>query len=324
MMRKWLMIDVWGSFICRHWPAVSAAIGLGLLHSCCSLLLPLLIGEFLQLQFHQPSSRQAIGQWLGIGHAASIAHLMYWFVAAIAVRFITASLGTWLKSLLAFRFAKNIQWQHVQQQAATAAKKKNTVQQEPSALQQWMQKGILDVPVHLCYLCLLLILLHQLHQALFFTALIALLALAILVVLLTRMQQPAYVHKRNMQSRYNKLLQQKESSDLQMQQVKSWHTLFTAYATYQGWQGVQKALRQQTLYLVLLLLMLAIVTVPLLQQTESAVFILFWLLLMNGVTPIRGLLQVPAVWAKARVAMVKYQAKEKLIEEPILPAVVTL
>lgn len=327
MSNEWLLSGLWVSYIRRHAAAVSLLTGLGLLHSCCSLLLPLFVGEFLLLQFNQSSSRQTIWHWLGLGHTSNIQHFLLLFSALVAFRIALEIAEGWLKNTLGFQFAQSLSCQRALalRQLETVRKKDlNSLHQENNTLKQWMQKGILDVPKHVGYFILLLILLHQLHATLFYVTAIVLAVISVVAVIMAWAQQPAFLQKRRMQVKFNNALHNMATKNCEPITFHYRQPLLIAVSKYQCWQAIQKSLRQHTLYMVILMLMIFMVYGPVSNTYDSGTFIVFWLVLLTGVSPIRGLLELPAIWSKARIASSKFLHTKKDGLQPILPEVVTL
>jgi ABC-type multidrug transport system fused ATPase/permease subunit len=326
MKKQWFLFELWGWFVRRYAAAICLLIALGLLQGCCSLLLPLYLGEFLFLHFKEDSSRQAIWQWLGLGHTASISQFLLLFFGLIVLRILLTICADWLRNMLGFRFAQWLICDHARQlsvQVSGRKRKLAELKQQRTTLKQWMQKGILDVPMHSGFFVLLIVLLHQLHAGLLYVSLAAISGIAVLAIAMAAAQRPAFMHKRTMQSKLNKELALVLTSNNAAAPLSHWKSLLRAMARYQWWQASQRALRQHTLYLVLGVLMTFMVFSASTYSYDAGTFIIFWLVLLTGITPIRGLLQLPALWSKARVASRYLSQKTKEVPS-ILPVVVTL
>ncbi len=282
-----LLLPVWWPFARQHLGRLALILLAGLLANIGSLLLPLGIGEFLQLHYAQAGAKGRILQLLGLPGASSMQQLLLAFAAVWGLRLLASWLEKWQKDWLGQLMLADLK-QRLQPVPGT--KLARASQRDLSPLRRLLFKGVLDAFKHLSFLLMLVVLLYRIQPVLCMATLGMCVAGALVSVGLARYQRPVL-------QRYRQLQRQAATTGADAQPALAWQRTGSRQAC---WQALLKVHNAQWLYAMVGMLLLLIWWLQ--WPIPAASLVTFYLLLLAAVPSLRGLLGLPAIWMKARMS----------------------
>ncbi|MCU0333443.1 MAG: hypothetical protein MUF62_00180 [Chitinophagaceae bacterium] len=282
-----LLLPVWWPFAWQHAGRLTLILSTGLLANIGSVLLPLGIGEFLQLHYAQAGAKGRILQLLGLPGASSMHQLLLAFAAVWCLRMLASWLEKWQKDWMGQLMLADLK-QRLQPAGSTRAARAS--QRDLSPLRRLLFKGVLDAFKHLSFLLMLVAMLFRIQPALCLATLGMCIAGALVSVGLARCQRSAL-------QQYRQLQRDAGSLDAGTQQALAYQRAGRLQAK---WQALLKVHNAQWLYAMVGMLLLLVWWLQ--WPVPAASLVTFYLLLLAAVPSLRGLLGLPAIWMKARLS----------------------
>jgi ABC-type multidrug transport system fused ATPase/permease subunit len=194
-------------FVAHHWRGMLAMVCLGFANSCCTLLVPLSIGHYMDLLLDTHTGKgRALGM-VGIHLPNSMAVFFAFWVGLLLVKLATAWGGRYWADCYADRYVMGLRQQLFDHHLATKtmgrpidAKALTAYSQDMKVQQQWLVKGVVGLAKDLLFLALALCLLFALQPTLSGIILLFLPIFYWLHAWLNRRLKPAFELRRRQQA----------------------------------------------------------------------------------------------------------------------------
>ncbi len=316
---------------------IMALILLGLINSCCTLLVPLSLGHYMDVLFNTNTGKGQVLTLLGIHLPPRLNVFFMFFTALLLLRFAAGWAEKYLSACLGDLYVAKLReqlFQYHQQQLSqgitVSASAMLLYSNEMQPQHQMLVKGVAGFIRDLLFLVMALILLMLLHPLLTGLIVFLLPLFFLLHHFGNRRLKPSYTEKRKQQARLyrfiNRLQQtasDKKTADASFSQFsnKSNH-LLKANRQYNKLDTLLRVITPLLLYAMLGCLLAVVAWWPAEYELTSGILIVYILLLMLIFPAIRNIIKVGAIWMKAGVSGKKFisfqetptQKKQKIAE----------
>jgi ABC-type multidrug transport system fused ATPase/permease subunit len=314
----------------RHllWPflrqqryVVLGMILLGLVNSCCTLLVPLSLGHYMDVLFSTQTGKGQTLALLGIHLPPKLVAFFIFFAGLLVLRFVASWAEKYVSTCLGDVFVAGLRErlfkQHRQQLAqgtAISAAAMLLYSNDMQTQHQMLVKGVSGFIRDLLFLVMALCLLLLLHPLLTGLVLFFLPFFFLLHRIGNRRLKPYYTEKRKRQARMyrcaGQLLQpeaDKTSEPIPVSQfAKKNRTLLTANRQFNRLDALLRVLPPLLLYTMLGCLLAVVTWWPAEYELSSSTLITYVLLLMLIFPAIRNIIKVEGTWMKAGVSGKKF------------------
>jgi ABC-type multidrug transport system fused ATPase/permease subunit len=306
-------------FLTRHWRGITGVVALGFVHSCCTLLIPLSIGRYMDLLFEVETNKGKALALVGIRLPNSLMAFFIFFGLLLLAKLLTGWAGQYLANCHADRYVSQLRLQLFSRHLAARAAGDPVV---PAALtayssdmqtqQRWLVKGVIGLAKNLLFLLVALYILFVLQPILSGIVLLLLPLVIWLHVILNQRLKPKFKQRRRRQAALfgfvsaqllGETIPEKNANGLLEQKSLQWQQ---AGKGYHKNASLLHYLPPLSLYLMLGLLLLVMALTPnglLLNSSDTLTYVL---LLMMVMPAFRSIVGVQKTWMQAGVSAQKF------------------
>ncbi len=314
------------SFLSRHFAVYkfhfAAVVFWGLIHSCSSFFLTLIIGDFFMLQFDTGSSKGKLLAWLGITLSTTVSFFLL-FALLLLVKFTSSYFEKYLSTKEGELFVKNIRQKLFEaQMGASPAMFANRTygkyllrySNDMKAVQNYLSRGVLGGIKDFVFVLLALLILLKISMPLTFVLIALLLATAVLSKLLWARQKKYVISSRDKRSgllafvtrsfgRFAALQRDGKEREVVERFYQRSDGLYTANLENGKVESVLQSVIPVLQFSIIGIVLLLMATGRVQVNAADGLIIILMLMLMQGA--LRRLLRVPGILNRGRISLDK-------------------
>jgi ABC-type multidrug transport system fused ATPase/permease subunit len=303
-------------FVSKNKPIIAVALFAAFLSSLCSVLLPLSIGSFYQIAFHETSGKNELLEKFGVS-MDSLASF-FWFFAALTL---LKGILTWVEHIsmriLEERITHDVRNRlfHAQMNhdfdafhTRSAGKYLARYSSDMLAIQQFVSKGIIKPIADGVFLIAAFLLLFQLNASLSKALLIVFTAGSLLMILVSSLQKKPNEIRRSARSSMLGFIEQRlhaistikvfnRAHPEELKFAKRNKKLYDSSIRFQLYNGLNKALPQLIFFTAIGILLFLSIQTDYKESASSSSVLIFILILLYLQSVYKRLLRVPSIQA---------------------------
>lgn len=312
-------------------PALSLYIFIGLIQSCATFLVTVSIGEFFTIHFHSGSSKGRLLQLFGIK-----LHTLYTFFLLFIILLLIKTIFQFLERRISYQqgelyakhirekiFTKQISWSKEKFQERHFGKYLLRYTNDMKSMQNYLTQGIMGGIKDGCFVLMGFVLLWMIHQRLAIYLLIMAVIIMTVIFIISKLQKKLISNSRNERSKLlafvtksfqrHRTIKERSAEEVTEQRFSRMSDLlYTANMYNNKFDSMLQALLPLLQYLMIgVLLWLMTLSSSSIGSNDALVFILITLLMIS---PMKRLLKVPAVINKGKISLGKIN---EIINPPI-------
>jgi ATP-binding cassette, subfamily B, multidrug efflux pump len=304
-------------FVQQHRRGIATIVLLGFANSCCTLLVPLSIGKYMDILFNVQTSKGKALSLVGIHLPNSMVLFFIFFGLLLVGKLLTAWGGEYLGNCYADRYVDSLRQRlyHYHLTVKTGgglieATSLTAYSNEMKTQQQWLLKGITGLAKDILFLLLSLYVLFALQPLLSGIALLFLPIFYWLHRLMSQRMQPEYKARRKSQASLFGFITEQLLGSVPTNNTADFHKKSGQWLQkgthYHRKAALLRAMAPLLLYAMLGTLLLAMAFAPGEPLMNSSDTITYVLLLMMLFPTLRNTLRIEKTWMQAKVSARKF------------------